>query len=369
MNRIEDTLSPMLGISRGLAIQAFATQSSCHSLFYLELSLVCKASGYLEIDLPVSLQINLEKSWVRVFLEGLQLVRELPKILLQSRAGTYSPIPRLASVTADDWGLSPGVNQGILHLAQQGIIRRISVMANTRYIEDGLHELLAIPGIEVGLHFNLTYGKPLQNNPPLHSELLTAAGELIPSPARFLARWMNPWSRSRADHIRFAQAEFESQLKRLRDLAIPVDYLDGHHHIHLVPGLLKAMSGIMIQNRIKKVRLPYDPQLWKTPQAPLLLLSLWAQPVFKAFNLKALPCLYPSSALFYNHPKLRGILRSQLIRKPDTEIIVHPAAVNDLQDLEFLDSYQDGRVIEFQSLQMLLCSRAPLLLKKEPSLD
>jgi predicted glycoside hydrolase/deacetylase ChbG (UPF0249 family) len=59
-------------------------------------------------------------------------------------------------ITADDWGLTPAINLGILNLAQSGVVRRVSLMAWAPSVECHLNELLQVSDIELGLHLDFT---------------------------------------------------------------------------------------------------------------------------------------------------------------------------------------------------------------------
>jgi len=331
-----------------LAMDFFALQSCPDSLFDLELSLTCVARHYHEQDLPVSFSLEKEKSLQRVGLETLQIFRRLPALAWRYRKGSYAQLQKIPTkISADDWGLSPAVNQGILHLAQGGVIKRVSLMANTRYLQQGLSELTAIPGIELGIHFNLTYGKPCQPHPPaIHPLLLNSC--FLPSPFVFLMRWLNPRSQ-RAQKGTFVRAELQSQLEILKNLGIRPKYLDGHHHIHLVPGLIDAIAEIIQNFEIHQVRLPTHPRLWLSSKLPLALMAWWAKGKFDRYGFQFHPFLYPSASDFMD----QGVLRAKLAQNPQAEIIVHPAQKADRDMLEFPEPYMEGRVTEFKALQML----------------
>ncbi len=342
----QDTASPYIAFTRRLGAEAFAAQHCRGALFNVELSLICKNFNYQEHDLPISVQLKTEKSLSRVFWESIEIIFDLSKIVWRSRNGSYQPTPELKSVTADDWGLSPGVNDGILKLARIGVVRRVSILANGAFVGRGIDELKAIPGIELGLHFNLTYGRALHDGSPL-----------ISSPARFLISWLHPKSNpigtSGETKRVWVEAEFRSQLKRLQELHVPLHYLDGHHHIHLVPGLIQAIAQPAREAGIRQIRIPWDTSLWRTPQFPLLILSALARRPFARAGFESLPCYYPSPQLIRNHAQFRRALGVRLKTHAESEIIVHPADENDLESLEFPDSYQVGRVSEFLSLRML----------------
>jgi predicted glycoside hydrolase/deacetylase ChbG (UPF0249 family) len=331
-----DTHSGTYGITWPLAAQTFAIQSSPGFLFDLELSLTSVGHGYKEKDLPVSILMEEEKRFQQIFLETLDILFDLPAVILNAYRGYYRNLPQIKNITADDWGLSPAVNQGILKLAKHGVVKRISLMANCPYLQLHLNELSGIADIELGLHWNLTYGK----------------GAL--SPLRLCLQWLNPLA-NRKELRTHVRNELSHQLQILKKAGLTVQYLDGHHHIHLIPGLIDAVSDLLKLAGIEKIRLPYDRTLWLSPQFPILLLSLLAAPRMKRHGLNSLECSYPKKSFYLNH----GALRAKLAKKPHAEVIVHPAEWNDLDTLEYPDSYTHGRVLEFQALRMLYFSSKP----------
>ena len=64
-------------------------------------------------------------------------------------------------VTADDFGLCPEINEAICLLYDRGIVRRTSFMVNTDWFESSVEALRSRPALEVGVHLNLTDGKPV----------------------------------------------------------------------------------------------------------------------------------------------------------------------------------------------------------------
>lgn len=322
-----DTHSGAWVMRREAAFPVFALQRFSGFLFDLEIGLVATAHGLREKDLPVTLHLAQEKSPRRIGLEAWSILRGLPRLAWRYRAGCYHPQPGPRAVTADDWGITPGVNSGILDLARRGVVRRVSVLVNSGYFREGLSELKAIPGVEIGLHFDLTFGKG--------------------SPASVLRRWVRPAS-DREALAAEARTELERQLGLLRSTGAHPTYLDGHHHIHLVPGLLDAIAPVLRAAGIRRARLPYDPALWRTKPA-LAALALSARRSFARLGLESLPCLYPQPAHFRDQGRLRALMG----RNPDAEVIVHPADRDDLLELGIPDPYTAGRVTEFQALRML----------------
>ena len=53
-------------------------------------------------------------------------------------------------VNADDFGLTEGVNTGIVEAFQKGVLRSASLMANGRAFDDAVRLALENPGLDVG---------------------------------------------------------------------------------------------------------------------------------------------------------------------------------------------------------------------------
>jgi len=328
-----DTHSGHILLTRAAASQIFAVQTSPDFLFDLELDLTAQAFKYRMTELPVRLYLFEEKSSGRILAEVLAIVTGLPRLASRYRRGCYHPLLISQAITADDWGISPAVNRGILELARAGTIKRVSLMANCAYLTEGLEDLKKIPSIQLGLHFNLTYGKPL------HSEYVPV------SPGRFTVRWLLNRNKIRP----LVRAELQKQLEKIRGLGIQLDYLDGHHHIQITPGLFAELSDLIKAAGISTIRIPYDPGLKYSGKLPLLIFSKMMEAKVKANGFRTLKVFYPQLIHFQDH----GLLRSKINENPDAEVIVHPAYQNDIDSLEYPDSYTDGRVREYHALKMI----------------
>ncbi len=254
------------------------------------------------------------------------------KAPLQSRSFSR---PR-AAVTADDWGLSRGVNEGILRLASAGVVGRVSILANAGQPEYRLNELLQLARVELGLHLNLTYGSFEHGG-----SLLRHSG-----PAGFSLRWL----RAGAGARRIVRRECRRQLFRLRSMGVRPRYVDGHHHVHLIPGVIDAIGPVLREYGIKRVRLPVDPGLWRTRRLPVLLLALAARGALERHGFSHRPCFYPRTAHFRDPRRLVVALELLCARHGRLEVISHPAAFNDLEDLDWPDPYRQERVAEFEAL-------------------
>ncbi len=87
----------------------------------------------------------------------------------------------------------------------------------------------------LGLHLNLTFGAPLGAMPKL------APTGVLPPPERVVGRAV-----SRAIDDAEIAGEIERQLDRFEAVAgVPPDFIDGHHHVHALPGIRAALVGVL----------------------------------------------------------------------------------------------------------------------------
>jgi predicted glycoside hydrolase/deacetylase ChbG (UPF0249 family) len=134
-------------------------------------------------------------------------------------------LPR-APFGADDWGMTPSINAAILELAQAGALRSVSLMANLPYLQSGLAELVAIPGLELALHVNLTLGPSLASPPAEFSGLGALLKELAGG----------HWDAARITR------EVAAQHGAVVRAGGRVDMFDGHQHVHLLPPVFRAVA-------------------------------------------------------------------------------------------------------------------------------
>src|SRR4051812_35977187 len=91
----------------------------------------------------------------------------IPQLRLHRSERAYpsmSPLSRQLVVTADDFGISRGVNRGIVEAHRNGLVTSASLMPNLPSAEDALTRATTCPDLGLGLHLTLTAGRPL--SPP-----------------------------------------------------------------------------------------------------------------------------------------------------------------------------------------------------------
>ena len=156
-------------------------------------------------------------------------------------------------MTADDFGLSPAVNKGIIEAHQAGCVTSASLLVNTPGFRDALTRLAAAPALQVGLHLNLTVGGPVAPRQDVATLFDPRTGAFYPLP-RFVRRTL-------AGLVRREQVAVEcaAQLDRLRAAGITVARLDSHHHVHVLPRVWESVLAAARRAGIRAVRVPIEP--------------------------------------------------------------------------------------------------------------
>jgi chitin disaccharide deacetylase len=149
-------------------------------------------------------------------------------------------------VHADDFGLSAAANQGVWRAHREGIVTAASVVANGAALEEAL-KLAAGSNLALGLHLNLTSGRPLL--PAARVPSLVNRSGLFPSKWALARRAL-----SGQLSISDVTAEISAQLDRLMALGVPPTHLDSYHHVHLIPALARCIAPIMGERGIFRIR-------------------------------------------------------------------------------------------------------------------
>lgn len=135
-------------------------------------------------------------------------------------------MPSQVIVNADDFGLSAHTNAVILHAFQAGLISSATAMANMPAFTAacGLAQQPALKG-RVGLHFNLTYGRPLSRAILSEPRFCAPNGEFD---LRLKQRTLRLSRRERAA----VDEELRAQWKHCLDNGLMPSHLDSHQHVH-----------------------------------------------------------------------------------------------------------------------------------------
>ena len=153
-------------------------------------------------------------------------------------------------LNADDYAMTRGISDGILALAEAGRLSSTSAMTTTVHWPEDARRAMRLRGtFAVGLHLNLTFAAPLGKMPKL------APGGEFPNRQTVTGRAL----RRAIDSAEIA-AEIDRQLDRFEEHAgFPPDFVDGHHHVHVLPGIRDALIAILKRRYPAGVMLVRDP--------------------------------------------------------------------------------------------------------------
>ncbi len=160
---------------------------------------------------------------------------------------------KMLIVTADDFGLSPPVNEAVESAHREGILSAASLMVGAPAVEDAVKRARTMQTLGVGLHVTLLDGRPVLP-PDEVPGLVGPDGRFSIDPLRFgVALYVSPELRRQAD------AEIAAQFDRFRATGLEMDHINGHKHFHLHPVVLAAITRIAPRFGSPPVRVPLEP--------------------------------------------------------------------------------------------------------------
>ncbi len=131
--------------------------------------------------------------------------------------------PRRLIVNADDFGLSPGVNRGIVKAHEQGVVTGASLMVRWPSAADASDYARHHPSLSVGLHVDLC-------------EWMFDAGK---------EEWRPVYEVVPATDAAAVETELARQLAAFRHLmGREPTHLDSHQHVHLSEPVKSAMQSV-----------------------------------------------------------------------------------------------------------------------------
>ncbi len=171
--------------------------------------------------------------------------------------------PRLI-VTGDDFGASPGVNAAIVRAHREGILTSTSLMVTGDAVDEAVALARELPGLSTGLHLVLCDGRAA-SRPESIPDLADADGRL---PATPLRAGLDDWFRRRRLRAQL-EREIRAQLERYLATGLPLDHLDGHHHLHMHPVLFEILLRCLPEYRVPWLRLMDEDAVAREPGAPV----------------------------------------------------------------------------------------------------
>ena len=150
---------------------------------------------------------------------------------------------------ADDFGISKGVNAAIVKAHREGILNSASLMINQKYADEAVKLAKEMPELEIGLHVNLTNeypAAPAQKIPLLvdeHGKLKNGFVNLL------LLSFLKPRQLRQQ-----AETEMRAQIVKYLATGLPLQHLDSHRHVHMIPQIFKAMRKLQKEFEVPRIR-------------------------------------------------------------------------------------------------------------------
>lgn len=176
---------------------------------------------------------------------------------------------RVLIVNADDLGLHPDIDRGIEAAHREGIVTSASIAAVGSSFESAVELCRRNPHLDVGVHLTLVGERPLTDAAGLGG-LVNGNGHFLEAHPALVARALT--GRLRAEAVR---RELEAQIVRAERAGLRITHLDGHQHVHLLPGIWPIVAQLAHEHGIRWVRVPaFEPAAAGRPGALVLALRV-----------------------------------------------------------------------------------------------
>ena len=153
-------------------------------------------------------------------------------------------------VNADDLGLSKRVNDAIFQAFAQGLISSATIMANMPAFKEAARLVRQFKlQRKIGLHLNLTSGKPLTDDIASCLRFCDECGCWLPRRRIF---------RLSEKEILMLEAEIDAQIMACKREGIEPTHIDSHHHMHVEFGITSSVIRMANRHGIGSIRLAFN---------------------------------------------------------------------------------------------------------------
>jgi chitin disaccharide deacetylase len=157
-------------------------------------------------------------------------------------------------INADDFGLTKGINLGIIKAFNEGVVTSTNAVVNGDFFEHGAG-LIRETDLSIGIHLNLTLGNPLLSQNGCRT-LTDKDGGFFRYP-RFIRRILL----NRVDPLEIKK-EFRAQIERFLKSGLSCSHINTHKHIGTIPSILSIILELTKEFGIRKMRHPDEAGLF-----------------------------------------------------------------------------------------------------------
>jgi len=158
--------------------------------------------------------------------------------------------PKRVILSADDFGLSEGVNEAVEQAFRSGLLTTASLMVAGPAAADAVHRARRLPGLRVGLHLVVIEGPAI--GPA--SGLTDAHGQFPSGQLRLGIDYF-----FRPDVRRSLAAEIRAQFAAFAATGLRLDHANAHKHMHMHPTVGRLMLAIGADYGLPAIRIPAEP--------------------------------------------------------------------------------------------------------------
>ena len=155
-------------------------------------------------------------------------------------------------LNADDFGLTHGVNEGIIRAHREGILTSTTLMANGSAFDGATSLARANPALGVGCHLVLVGGTSVCSPSKIPS--LAGKSGMLPKSLPLLVIGLSS-GKIRSKEI---ELELRAQIEKIIAAGITPSHLDTHKHTHAHPRVLSALARVAREFGITRIRKPIE---------------------------------------------------------------------------------------------------------------
>ena len=155
-------------------------------------------------------------------------------------------------VNADDFGLSPEVNAGVIRAHRDGILGSASLMVAEPAAKAAAELARQNPALDVGLHAVVCRGRSILDAAHLRGAV-DASGRFLENPVRAGMRYF--FDRSMRTKM---TDELRAQVERHLELVGYLNHIDGHLNFHVHPLFAAILIDLAVEYKVPCIRLPRE---------------------------------------------------------------------------------------------------------------
>lgn len=248
---------------------------------------------------------------------------------------------KTVTFSADDFGLTESVNEGIEKAHRDGILQAASLMVAAPAAADAVRRARANPSLRVGLHLVVIEGPAVLSHAEI-PDLVDATGE-FPS-GQFtlgLGYFFHPRIR------RQLWAEIQAQFAAFAATGLKLDHANAHKHMHLHPTVGAMLLRAGAHHGLPRIRVPAEPpavmaRCGTTATTGDKLLYRWTSVLRRQARASGVACNDHCFGLAWSGHMTAGRIRLLLPNLPDgdSEVYFHPAARRDAVLNRLMPAYE-----------------------------